>query len=111
MLGYLKGFPGYSVGYWSSGTGFAGLSASGSLLLLKAAGWSDTEINLAAIPTMIPYFLCFVWILKAAGWSDTDINIAAIPTMIPYFLCFVWINSKKNEYPFIPEKQIDVWAT
>mmetsp|Transcript_31268 Transcript_31268/g.42493 ORF Transcript_31268/g.42493 Transcript_31268/m.42493 type:complete len:83 (+) Transcript_31268:481-729(+) len=82
MLGYLKGFPGYSVGYWSSGTGFAGLSASGSLLLLKAAGWSDTEINLAAIPTMIPYFLCFVW-----------------------------INSKKNEYPFIPEKQIDVWAT
>ena len=34
FLGFLKGFPGHLVGFVSSGTGFAGLSGTGMLLLL-----------------------------------------------------------------------------
>jgi hypothetical protein len=34
FLGFLKGFPGHLVGYVSSGTGFAGLSGTGTLLVL-----------------------------------------------------------------------------
>jgi len=34
FLGFLKGFPGHMVGYVSSGTGFAGLSGTGTLLVL-----------------------------------------------------------------------------
>jgi len=35
FLGFLNGFPGHLVGYVSCGTGFAGLSGTGTLLLLK----------------------------------------------------------------------------
>ena len=34
FLGFLKGFPSYTVGYVSSGTGFAGISGTFSLLAL-----------------------------------------------------------------------------
>jgi len=34
FLGYLKGFPHHLVGNFSSGTGFAGITGTGSLLLL-----------------------------------------------------------------------------
>jgi hypothetical protein len=37
-LGLLKAFPGATVGYWSSGTGFAGPFATLLIILLKAAG-------------------------------------------------------------------------
>ena len=35
-LGFLKSFPGDSVGFYGSGTGFAGIFASGTLILLKS---------------------------------------------------------------------------
>ena len=34
FLGFLKGFPSHTVGYVSSGTGFAGISGTGTLLIL-----------------------------------------------------------------------------
>jgi CLN3 protein len=40
-LGFIKGFPSEVIGYYGSGTGFAGIFGSGILLLLKAAGLSD----------------------------------------------------------------------
>lgn len=44
VLGFLKGFPKKLVGDFSSGTGFAGPFATLSLLLLRAAGITDTLI-------------------------------------------------------------------
>ncbi len=37
-LGFLKGFPSECVGFFSSGTGFAGIFGTSLLLVLKAAG-------------------------------------------------------------------------
>ena len=37
-LGFLKGFPSECVGFFSSGTGFAGIFGTSLLLILKAAG-------------------------------------------------------------------------
>ncbi len=37
-LGFCKGFPSDMVGYFGSGTGFAGVFGSGIILLLEAAG-------------------------------------------------------------------------
>jgi len=41
FLGFLKGFPSYTVAYVSSGTGFAGLSGSLTQLGLQTAGFSN----------------------------------------------------------------------
>jgi hypothetical protein len=38
LLGFLKEFPGETVGYYASGTGFAGIFASSTIILLTAAG-------------------------------------------------------------------------
>ena len=64
ILGFLKGFPGESVGFFSSGTGFAGIFGSGILIILKAINLSDSAIYLIASPTVIPYFLSFWWLDK-----------------------------------------------
>lgn len=37
MLGYNKAFPSQLIGFWGSGTGFAGPFASGLFILLTAA--------------------------------------------------------------------------
>ena len=61
-LGFLKNFPGETIGFYGSGTGFAGIFASGTLIVLKALSFSDSTIYLIAAPTVIPYFLCFWWL-------------------------------------------------
>ena len=63
-LGFLKSFPGDSVGFYGSGTGFAGIFASGTLILLKSLNFQDSTIYLIAAPTVVPYFLCFRWLDK-----------------------------------------------
>ena len=63
-LGFLKGFPGETIGFYGSGTGFAGIFGSGSLILLKAIKVSDAMIFLLATPTIVPYFFCFWWLDK-----------------------------------------------
>lgn len=63
-LGYCKGFPSNVVGFFSSGTGFAGIFGSGIILLLKGAGLDDAYIFLIVGPTVVPYFLSFLWLHK-----------------------------------------------
>mmetsp|Transcript_24652 Transcript_24652/g.30736 ORF Transcript_24652/g.30736 Transcript_24652/m.30736 type:complete len:88 (+) Transcript_24652:412-675(+) len=43
-LGFLKNFPSKAMGYFSSGTGFAGISGALTLILLSAAGMSRMSI-------------------------------------------------------------------
>ena len=62
VLGFLKSFPGETVGFYGSGTGFAGIFGSGMLIVLKSLKLSDTAIYLLATPTVIPYFYAFHWL-------------------------------------------------
>ena len=64
FLGLLNGFPGHLVGYVSSGTGFAGLSGTGTLLLLQGLHLSNQAIFLLATPTIIIYYIAFSWLNK-----------------------------------------------
>jgi CLN3 protein len=73
-LGFCKGFPSTVVGYFGSGTGFAGVFGSGTILLLQSLGLDNGTI----------FFII-------------------TPTVIPYFIAFWWINSMKTKYPYIPE--------
>ena len=73
-LGFLKTFPGETIGFYGSGTGMAGIT--GSLIFIA---------------------------LKPIGLSDGAIYMIAIPTAIPYFLSFLWLNKQKKLYPYIPD--------
>jgi len=64
MIGFLKNFPGETVGFYGSGTGFAGIFGSGTLIILKAIGLSDAAIYLIASPTLLPYMFSFWWLDK-----------------------------------------------
>jgi len=73
-LGFCKGFPSTVVGFFGSGTGFAGVFGSGMILALKSADLSNGTIFFSIMPSVIPYFLAF--------W---------------------WINSMKSKYPYVLE--------
>jgi len=75
FIAFLKGYPSHTVGYVSSGTGFAGINGTLSLLVLKALN----------VPLKI-IFLIFV------------------PTMAIYWGSFFWLNQKKKQYPYIDPK-------
>jgi battenin len=77
-LGFCKGFPSTVVGYFGSGTGFAGVFGSGSILILKSLGLDNGTI----------FFII-------------------TPTVIPYILAFWWINTMKGRYPYVPEQSSD----
>lgn len=64
MIGFLKSFPGDTVGFYGSGTGFAGIFGSGILIILKAVKLPDAAIYLIASPTLIPYMFSFWWLDK-----------------------------------------------
>lgn len=76
FLGFINGYPSHTVGYVSSGTGFAGLSGTGTLLLLKGFGLSNQMIFLVSIPTYLVYYFCAYW-----------------------------LNKQKKAYPFIDDRQ------
>mmetsp|Transcript_27486 Transcript_27486/g.19862 ORF Transcript_27486/g.19862 Transcript_27486/m.19862 type:complete len:109 (+) Transcript_27486:234-560(+) len=59
ILGFLKEMPGETIGYFGSGTGAAGISGSGLLLLLKSIGMDDTMINLSMVPFIFLYLYSF----------------------------------------------------
>lgn len=75
-LGFLKTFPGNTIGYYGSGTGMAGIT--GALIFLA---------------------------LHPLGLSDQAIYLIAAPTAIPYCLCFIWLNKQKKLYPYVPDKE------
>ena len=64
FLGFLKGYPSHTVGYVSSGTGFAGLSGTGTLLVLQGIGLANQYIFIVTCPTILIYYLAFVWLNK-----------------------------------------------
>jgi hypothetical protein len=65
-LGFIKNMPGECVGYFASGTGFAGICGTSTLLLLKAAGFSDVVIFLSVSPTVILYVISWTWLDRQA---------------------------------------------
>ena len=62
VLGFCKGFPSAVVGYFGSGTGFAGIFGAGILLVLRSANVSLGVIFFIVTPTVVPYLLGFWWI-------------------------------------------------
>lgn len=62
FLGFLKGYPSHTVGYVSSGTGFAGISGTSTLLILKGLGVENQYIFIIACPTILIYYFSFVWV-------------------------------------------------
>ena len=76
FLGFLKGYPSHTVGYVSSGTGFAGISGTSTLLILQ------------------PFL------------PNQYIFIIACPTIFIYYFSFVWVNKKKKQLPYIEPKII-----
>ena len=75
-LGFLKTFPGNAIGYYGSGTGMAGIT--GSLIFIA---------------------------LQPTGLGDGAIYMIAIPTAIPYLLCFLWLDGQKKKYPYVPDPE------
>lgn len=73
-LGFLKTFPGETIGYYGSGTGMAGIT--GALIFIA---------------------------LQPTGLGDGAIYLLAIPTAIPYLLCFLWLDRQKKKYPYVPD--------
>jgi len=61
-LGFCKGLPSTVVGYFGSGTGFAGVFGSGITLILQSAGLDNGKIFFIITPTVVPYFLSFWWL-------------------------------------------------
>jgi MFS family permease len=76
-LGFCKGFPSTVVGYFGSGTGFAGVFGAGLVLLATS-------------------------ILKIRNIGS--LFFAIIPTSILYFLAFWWINRMKARHPYVSDK-------
>ena len=62
VLGFCKGFPSDVVGYFGSGTGFAGIFGAGILLVLSSANVSLGAIFFIVTPTVIPYLIGFWWL-------------------------------------------------
>jgi battenin len=81
VLGFCKGFPSSVVGYFGSGTGFAGVFGAGITLILQTAGLSNGTI----------FFII-------------------APSVIPYFIAFWWINNMKRKYPYIEEQKEPIVA-
>lgn len=64
FLGCLKGFPSHLVGFVSSGTGFAGITANVINLVLQGIGLSNQIIFLVVTPTIIVYYLSTRWLIR-----------------------------------------------
>lgn len=77
VLGFCKGFPGTVVGYFGSGTGFAGVFGSGIVLL------STLVLKMDNIGILFFY---------------------STITSIVYFFAFWWINKMKAKHPYNEDK-------
>lgn len=62
ILGYCKGLPSTFVGYFGSGTGFAGIFGSGVILMFKAFAFTEAEIFLLLTPSVALYYFSFWWL-------------------------------------------------
>ena len=62
FLGFLKGFPSHMIGDVSTGTGFAGILATFTLVFARAVGLTNQALLLIEAPTAFAYFFCFKWL-------------------------------------------------
>lgn len=62
ILGFLKTFPCQAIGYYSSGTGLAGISGALIFMLLSASGLAYSAIFAIIAPTALIYMAIFVWL-------------------------------------------------
>lgn len=62
ILGFLKAFPGDAIGYFSTGTGLAGLAGSLIFIGLRPLGFTMSNIFLLVVPLSVPYLLSFMWL-------------------------------------------------
>lgn len=62
VIGFCKGFPSSYVGWFTSGTGFSGIIASGFLILLKVKGLEISKIFLVLSPCVLVYLICFKYL-------------------------------------------------
>jgi hypothetical protein len=63
MYGFIKSFPSYTIGYYSTGTGFAGIFSTATLYI--STGLFKLEkpmLFLIETPTIIIYFFAFFWL-------------------------------------------------
>ena len=80
IMGFLKGYPSEMIGHVSSGTGFAGIMATSTILGGKALGLSNQFIFIVEAPLIFIYFFLFRWldrqrkIYKFVEESDDEIN-------------------------------------
>lgn len=65
VIGFCRGLPSNMVGYFSGGTGFAGVFGAGSILFYEAFNLSYSAIFGISIITAFPYFLSFYWLHHA----------------------------------------------
>ena len=77
-LGFCKGFPSTVVGYFGSGTGFAGVFGSGMILVLKSADLTNGQIFFSIMPSVVPYFLAFWWINRMKSKYPYVIEVPAL---------------------------------
>lgn len=64
FLGFLKEFPSHLVGSVSSGTGFAGIFGTTTLIAFNAMKLSNVTIFLMSTPTMLVYYGSYLWLNK-----------------------------------------------
>ncbi len=97
VLGFCKGFPSTVVGYFGSGTGFAGVFGSGFILILQSLKLSNGQIFFIMSPAVIPYFLCFWWINRMKARHPYVLEVPALREAS---------RGEKNNYLSMPDDEI-----
>ena len=92
-LGFCKGFPSTVVGYFGSGTGFAGVFGSGFILIMQSLGLSNAQIFFIVSPACIPYLLSFWWINRMKARHPYVLEVPALKDSE---------NGNKNNYLSMP---------
>ena len=97
ILGFIKGFPSTVVGYFGSGTGFAGVFGSGFILILQSLNLGNAEIFIIMSPACIIYFLTFFWIYRMKAKHPYILEVPALSDAV---------RREKNNYLSMPDDEI-----
>ena len=62
LLGFMKGYPSYMIGYSSSGSGASGFFASATLLTARTLNISNQVLFFFETPMIIIYYFAFKWL-------------------------------------------------
>ena len=62
-LGFLKGFPGESLAYYSASNSLAGILGNLSFLIWRPLGVPESLLYMFMVPLAIPTLLMFLWVM------------------------------------------------